>query len=232
MASFDLLPKYKAQQITKKGRRFYSDESGNSYSSVTTILGKTRSRGSMIALKKWREKIGADNAKQITEDACRRGTITHSQVEHYLKDDLTECPEEALPYFESIKPVLKHIDRVRLIESPVFHHGLEYAGTVDLLAEYRGILCVCDWKTADKPKRYKSHLYDYPVQLAAYAGAINRQYEQHGIRVNHGLVVVGIPGMEAETFFFKPDEIMKYWSEWKTRVSVFHRKAYRERKKK
>lgn len=38
---------------------------------------------------------------------------------------------------------------------------------------YRGDLCAIDWKTSLKPKKKISDLYEYPLQLVAYAGAIN-----------------------------------------------------------
>ena len=38
---------------------------------------------------------------------------------------------------------------------------------------YRGELCLIDWKTSGKPRPSLSDCYEYPLQAAAYAGAIN-----------------------------------------------------------
>ncbi len=39
---------------------------------------------------------------------------------------------------------------------------------------YRGALSVIDWKTSSKPKPTLSDCFTYPLQAAAYAGAINQ----------------------------------------------------------
>jgi genome maintenance exonuclease 1 len=110
---------------------------------------------------------------------------------------------------------------VRLIESPVLHYDLNYAGVVDCVASYQGIPCVCEWKTADKPKGSIERLFDYPLQLTAYLGAVNLAYQNYGVKLEHALLVVAIPEMPAEVFWFEPEAIKDYWEEWEKRVAQY-----------
>ncbi|MEH1787380.1 MAG: hypothetical protein V7L23_17815 [Nostoc sp.] len=79
-----------------------------------------------------------------------------------------------------------------------------YAGKVDLVARYQGVPHLIEWTTAEEPKLRIDKLYDKPLQLAAYGGAINRYYSDHlfNCKINHALIVVALPGEEAEIFEF------------------------------
>lgn len=124
-------------------------------------------------LNNWKSRVGIEEATRISSTASRRGTQTHKQIERYLLSENPVCPEASRPYWESIKPVLEDIDTIRLVEGSVFHYSKSYSGKVDCVASYKGIPCICEWKTADKPKGSIEHLYEYPLQLAAYLGAVN-----------------------------------------------------------
>lgn len=203
--------------------RHYECNKGKIYPSVTTVLRKTQNPGQQYGLRKWIQKVGEEEAEKIKIAAAHRGTLTHAHAEKYLVEGIDEgCHEDALPYWKSIKCFANQIEEVRMMEASVFHHGLRYAGTVDLLAVHKGSLTLVDWKTSDKPKKYVSALYDYPLQLAAYIGAINKQHEEHGILVKRATLVVGIPNMEAEVFEFDADAILKYWKEWIVRLHNFN----------
>ena len=62
----------------------------------------------------------------------------------------------------------KSIDNIRVIEGLMYSDHLRTAGTVDMIAEFDGVLSVIDWKTAARRKT-RSKIYNYFKQEAAYA---------------------------------------------------------------
>jgi hypothetical protein len=191
--------------------------------SVTTILNATKPQADWDALMRWRDRLGTEEANRVAKAASRRGTSTHKQIKNYLLGNESPCPESALPYWESIKPVMSDIQDVQLVESAVFHYDLRYAGKVDCVASYRGIPCILDWKTADAPKGSVERLHDGPLQLAAYCGAVNHAYMKYGVKLRHALLVVAIANQPAELFWFEPDDLMERWQQWHGRVEDYYR---------
>ena len=217
----DLLPRLEAKSVRENGKQYYVDAKGDRIPSVTTILNLTKPQADRDRLQNWRVRVGKEEANRISGTASRRGTQTHKHIQRYLQGADTTCPEASRPYWESIKPVLENIDTVRLIESPVFHYDLSYAGIVDCVASYNGTPCVCEWKTADQPKGSIERLFDYPLQLTAYLAAVNHFYQDYGIILNHALLVVAIPDRQAEVFWFENATIDFYWHEWEKRVKAY-----------
>lgn len=216
-----LLPNIQARQIRENGNQYYVDESGDRFPSVTTILNATKPQADRDRLFNWRQRVGTDEANKIAGTASRRGTKTHKHIQRYLLGEDTPCPDASRPYWESIKPVLQNIDYVRLVEGSVFHYDLSYSGKVDCVASYKGIPCVCEWKTADKPKGSIKRLYEQPLQLVAYLGAVNQCYQDYSIKIDHALLVVAIPETPAEIFWFEPAAMQAYWQQWEQRVAEY-----------
>jgi genome maintenance exonuclease 1 len=222
-----LLPRYSAKQVRENGKQYYIDRQGGKLPSVTTILNATKPQEDRERLFNWRQRVGVAEANQISGAASRRGTGTHKQIQRYLEGKDSPCPDAILPYWQSIEPVLQDVGNVRLIEGTVFNYDLGYAGIVDCVASFRGIPCICEWKTADKPKGSIERLYDYPLQIAAYSSAVNHYYHDCDIKLEHALIVVAIPERQAEVFWFEPESMQTFWQQWEKRVAAFWKRQGR-----
>lgn len=219
-----LLPRLTAKSVWDKGKQYFVTAQGDRIPSVTTILNATKSQEDRDALSRWKQRVGVAQASQITKAASSRGTQTHKYIQRYLQGEDKSIPDSILPYWQSIEPVLRDIHDIRLVEGSVFHQDLRYAGRVDCVASYRGVSCICEWKTADKPKGSVDRLHDYPLQLTAYLGAVNQSYQDYDIRLDSALLVVAIPGIPAEMFWFEPEQMTNYWQEWEQRVVAYWRR--------
>jgi hypothetical protein len=223
--TLQLLPQYHTKQVRSQGKSYYVDDRGNHLPSVTTILNATRPPEQRERLANWKQRVGTEEAARITSTASRRGSGTHRYIQKYLQGEaISACPDTIQPYWQSLATVLPDVDVVRLIEGSVFHYELSYAGKVDCVASFRGVPCICEWKTADRPKQTLDRLYDYPLQLVAYWGAVNQFYQDYDLNLEHALLVVAVPAMPAEVFWFEPEAIQTYWQEWEQRVATFWRR--------
>jgi hypothetical protein len=219
-----LLPRLPIKSLRENGRQYYLKSNGMRYPNVSTILNATKPQAERDRLKNWRQRLGTEAAQQVSTTASRRGTQTHKHIRNYLQGKELAISQTSLPYWESIQPVLANIDNIRLIESPIVHENLGYGGVVDCVASYHGVPCVCEWKTADKPKGSLERLFDFPLQLAAYLGAVNASYYHYDIELSHALIVVAIPDLPAEIFWFDRSKIEPYWQQWQTRVKAYWQK--------
>jgi genome maintenance exonuclease 1 len=210
--------------VKEAGRQYYVSEGGDRFPSVTTILNATKPREDWERLLQWQQRVGVEQAAEITRTASRRGTGTHRYIRRYLQGETVVCSDAVRPYWESVKPVLESVDMVRLVEGTVFHRDLGYAGVVDCVASYEGVPCICEWKTADKPKQTVERLYDYPLQVAAYWGAVNHLYRDNSVNLHHAMIAIALPDHPAEIFWFDSDAIAQYWEQWQVRVRQYRRR--------
>lgn len=174
--------------------------------------------------------LGEEGFRQYSQNLFRQGKCFHSALEEILTSDSsqmdktiseTEYPPDIQGYMESVSHVLQDVRAVRAIESTVQHKTLNYLGVVDCVARYKGVLCVIDWKTSEKAKSFLSNTYDNPIQVAAYAGALN--YDgNYNYQVESGLIVVAYKdGSAAHVHQLSSELMLDFWKTWLMRLEQF-----------
>ncbi len=197
----------------------------NNLPSVTTVLKSTQSAKSLAALSSWRKTIGKTKANQIVFNSFRRGKALHQTIQEHLQGNLYKPKNKFIePYWDSIQSVLNELSDIQLIEKLIPNYQESYAARVDLVARYKGIPHVIEWTTSEKPKFKLENLYDKPLQLVAYGGAINRYYGESLFccNIRRALIVVALPDREAEIFEFDRASLIDYWKLWHSRLKLFY----------
>jgi genome maintenance exonuclease 1 len=192
---------------------------------VTTILQATKSPQEIERLAQWQERIGRTESEAIRQASSQRGKQLHRVIEEYWEQGRTTpiaLQHQPWDYWHSLEPVLAEIEQAPLLEGFVWHPS-GFAGVTDALVVYKGELCLCDWKTSAKPKRW-NWIQDYCLQVAAYTAAVNRVYQLQGIVVRRGLVVVALPQDQAQVFELEPDELLDYWHQFQARHALFQQR--------
>lgn len=203
--------------------------------SVTRVLQQTLSPEQIFYLERWKKKmiaeLGEEGFKQYGQNLFRQGKLFHSALEEVLstgetwknKDasEMQKYQPEVQGYMESISHILEDVSAVRAIESTVKHDTLNYLGIADCVARYRGVLCVIDWKTSEKPKPFLSNTYDNPIQVAAYAGALNND-SNYKYQVENGLIVVAYKdGSPGHAHQLNSELMLQNWKTWLIRLEKF-----------
>ena len=179
------------------GTRTYLTPSGFSYPSVTTITGQATAEG----IKKWRMRVGEEEANRVSAKASARGTRIHQYCEDYLRGNLFEMDMFDTEMFNSIKFLLDQVDNIHCLETPLWSDHLQVAGTVDCIGEFQGKLSVIDFKTASKPKD-RDDIYHYFMQCAAYSVAFE---ERTGIPIGRLVILMAVDNDDPRWFIEKRD---------------------------
>lgn len=187
------LPKLK--RINCDGVRLYETPTGKKYPSVTTVVGL---RGKKEIFE-WRKRVGEEEANKISQRAANRGTRIHSLCEDYINNKDVQPDLFDRELWHRFKPILKPINNIRCIESMLFSHKLEIAGTVDCIAEYDGILSIIDFKTSRRVKTIED-ITGYFLQCAMYAVAF---VEMTGHQAKQLIVLMAIDDEEPRVFIEK-----------------------------
>jgi len=180
------------------GSRTYT-VNGFNLPSVTTILNRTKDQG---FLKKWRDKVGENEAQRIFNLSSKRGTAMHKFLEKHILDagyeDLTDIGVQAKPMAQKIIKVgLTPVSEYYGSEVTLYYPGL-YAGTTDLVCRHNDLDTIIDFKQSTRPKE-EAWIEDYYLQIAAYAMA--HDYI-HGSNIEQGIIMVCTPDLYYQEFKF------------------------------
>ena len=216
--------KFDYKPINRKevnGKRLYATPDGNAVASVTTILDATKDKTHLI---EWRKRVGEQKAQEITTEAAGVGTRMHKYLEDYVETGQWPKPGSN-PYAQQAHNMAKQIKDNALVNvdeiwgSEVnLYMPMMYAGTTDLVGQYKGNPAIMDFKQTNKPKKTE-WVIDYFLQLVAYAEAHNEIY---GTQICEGHVFMCSRAGEYQQFDIWPDEYDEWRKEWYNRVYSYY----------
>lgn len=196
-------------------RRFYKTPEGNSFPSVTTVLGHEEKQ----AIVDWRNSLGPAKAKQETERCAARGSAIHEIVEQYLQNkevDFSKYKNEYKLKFNQIKNTLKKINNINVQEVALYSNEMKIAGRVDCIGEFDGTLAVIDFKTSTNHKS-KTMIYDYYLQATAYA---LMYFEMTGVLIEDIVIIMAVEN--GFPLLFR-EKITKYIGPLQKRIDHFYK---------
>jgi genome maintenance exonuclease 1 len=148
------------------GKRHYITPAGV-FPSVTTVLSKL----SKQSIDEWKAKVGEEYANRVSKLARDRGTAVHSICENYVlnREYRSGVMPTDLHAFLQIKPHLDlNLGSIYGIEAPLYSSKLKTAGRCDLLAGWRGVNSIIDFKTSRKLKK-EEYIESYFLQATCYS---------------------------------------------------------------
>ena len=204
-------PNLKAK-TTEKGRRYQVE--GNSYPSVTTVIGEKKKKSIM----EWRRKVGEEEANAISKRATTRGNKCHKLAEDYLSNKPLDKYRDdvlSLGLFHQIRPYIDKINNIHALEESLYSHTLKLAGRVDCIAEYDNELAIIDFKTSTKFKR-EEWVQDYFSQETAYAIMFQ---ELTGVKVKQLVTIIAVETGTPQVFVKK--DILTYVPKLKDYIDYY-----------
>jgi ATP-dependent exoDNAse (exonuclease V) beta subunit len=208
---------------TLDGKRVYNIN-GEALPSVTTILQATETEEKKKILEQWKQRVGAENADRIRDQAANRGSVLHRIVENYITDtkhlDLTDLGQEVHKMADILiqSAIDERLSEVWGVEPYLAYQGL-FAGQTDLIGIHDGKITVCDHKNSNKPKK-KEWLHDsYRIQLAAYALAFEDMFGEH---IPRGVNFIITKDLYYQEFSWEGEEFKRAKYDWLKRVDQYY----------
>ena len=98
----------------------------------------------------------------------------------------------------------------------MYSNELKVGGTVDLVAEWDGVLSVIDFKTSSKPKRV-DWIDAYFMQCAAYAMMWE---ERTGMPISQVVIAIAVANHAPQVFFGKPDDYIEQFKDLRAKFDI------------
>jgi ATP-dependent exoDNAse (exonuclease V) beta subunit len=172
------------ERVDSERGRTYLTPTGNKYPSVTSVVGLHSAQH----IQAWRDRVGHAEADKITKRASKRGTAIHALAEQFLLGENVQASMFDVEMWSSIKPHVDKIDNIHCLETQLFSHKLQVAGTVDCIGEYDGKMSVIDFKSSSKVKT-RDMIHNYFMQTACYSFMF---WELTGIAVPDLVIIMGV----------------------------------------
>lgn len=205
------------------GFRYYRTPEDNIYPSVTSFLGHDEDK--KAGLQEWRDRVGEEEARKITEHSAFRGTQYHNAIERYLQNENElKATKGMIPdaqfLFKKVKCQLHRIDNIVAQEVSMYSDIMQLAGTVDCIAEFDGVLSSIDFKTSRKPKKLE-WIQDYIYQTLIYSIMAKEMYGLHVPR----LVVIIADEQTNKGYSFVIDNPKEYLRSMMNQLKKFQREV-------
>ena len=171
------------EQINESDARYYLTPAGKKYPSVTSVLSIT----SKDQILEWRKRVGEEEANRISRRAAARGTRIHSYCEDYLHNRQVTPDLVDSMIWKSMIPELEKINNIHFIEKRLWSDRLQVAGTVDVIADFDGVLSIIDFKTSTRVKTI-DQISGYFQQASCYSFMA---WERVGILAEQLVIIMG-----------------------------------------
>lgn len=201
---------------TTANGRYYTTPEGKVYPSITTVLSVL----SKEHIGKWKEKVGLEEAKEISEHASNRGTDLHAILESYLKNEELIFPADPKSkvriMFNRMKRVLNSVDNIVAQEVPLYSDALGIAGRCDVIAEWIKKLSILDFKGSTKAKKV-DWIAGYFMQATGYSLMFE---ERTGIKIDQIVILMsGEDDFSCQVFI---EDRAKFIEPLKETIALFH----------
>lgn len=199
----------------KDGTRKYMTPGGKSVPSVTTILSATADKSFLTA---WADRVGADEAARIKNEAAAIGTAMHLNLENYIYGKkMSGMPLSVILANLIIKKGLSNVSEIWAVEAPLFCKGL-YAGTTDSLGIHQNNESIIDYKNSIREKK-KEWIGDYFIQLAAYKMCHD---EMFGTNISRCIIMMATRDAKYQEFIIEGQELASYTYQWAKRLEKYY----------